>query len=308
MADIWDTPKQDWDANDAIGYDDLNRIESNASALRYGTYRRVQGFGYTVDNTVSGQDGVITVTPGSAFTNNGVPFRMTANHTKNLTTWVQGNGATFGGMAPGVTPAAWTWYYIYAIYNQTSGATEIMFDSDPAGGNVSSVTYTEKRWIGTFKTAAAGGDGSFDLCIAYSTGDTVFFDPNSFVPAAGYITITQANPTPLNTFELKTLTAPTVGLLLPPYEVTAKLNINTQEGAIALYNYHFPIPSQVRNGTVWYGEHSDRDFQASTPDRYAGDIDIIVSPAGQLYVGMWNTGAPATAYIRVRGFYQDRRF
>ncbi len=162
MANYWTIPKIDWFTSDGIGYADLNRIEANVSANRDASFFRVQGFGFAVTNNLTaGQDGIIHVAKGSGYSADGIPIKMSAEFVKNLRSWTQGNGDTYGGMASAVTAAAHTWYYIFVIMDPTTGDTEIMFDDNIAGNNISSGTYTVKRFVNSFKTGAAGDDGSF---------------------------------------------------------------------------------------------------------------------------------------------------
>lgn len=304
MADYWTTPKTDWDDNDGIGYEDLNRIEQNISAHSDANFRKVQGFGHTIDNTVVGQDGVLTVTPGSCYSPNGFPIRMNTNHVKNLTTWAQGNGATFGGMASAVTVAAQTWYYIFVIMNPVNGDTEIMFDDNAAGTNVSSLVYTEKRRVGSFKTQNAGGDGSFDLWETYGVGDYVHLNTVQL----GTIVRTVVNNTSPNddSFVLTTLNFG-AGVQLPAIAVTATMNIISFDVNYGLFsNYgNFTVPANVMNGSDPQGEFALR--RLGTGNYQTADADIFINGNNQLYVGMEEGGTiNGTMDIRVHKFLDER--
>lgn len=307
MADYWTTPKVNWTTSDGIGYADLNRIEANISANRDANFRRVQGFGYTVDNSVVGKDGVITVFPGSCYSENDMPIRMNANFVKNLTTWVQGNGSGFGGMASAVTVAAYTWYYIFVIMDPTDGSTEIMFDDNVAGTNISSGTFTEKRRIGSFKTAAAGGDGSFDLVEMYSTGDHTFINPNSADSAGG--SSFAAGGGGDNAYQNATLSL-TSGVATPALDVKADLNIlseNVSYGLISNYQGIFTIPVNFITGGVPSGEYVHMlETVSSGTRKQTADVSIMVDSASQIRLAHKIDTIAGTIEIRIRGFFDDR--
>jgi len=306
MADYWTTPKTNWLTSDGIGYEDLNRIEANISANRDGNFRKVQGFGFKIDNSIVGQDGVITVFPGSCYSENGYPIRMNANYVKNLTTWVQGNGATFGGMASAVTVAAITWYYIFVIMNPIDGSTEIVFDDNPSGTNISSGTYTEKRRIGSFKTSIVGGDGSYDLIEMYSIGDHTFINPNSLYAQGTIIT---AGGGSNNLYRNITLSLG-IGVATPALNVKADLNIistNVSYGLISNYQSIFTIPANFITAGVPYGEFSFMEDAVSggTVTKVI-DLAIMIDPASQINFAHKTNTIAGDVEIRVRGFHDDR--
>lgn len=303
MADYWTAPKTNWAASDGIGYEDLNRIGANISANRDGNFRKVQGFGYTVDNSVVGQDGVVTILPGSCYSNNGFPIRMNANHVKNLTTWAAGNGPTVGGMAAAVTVAARTWYYAFVIMNPNDGSTEIMFDDNISGSNVSSGIYTEKRFIQSFKTGAAGGDGSFDLIEMYAIGDQVHINPDSMYTAARGIV-----PAGLlsDSYTGVTLTDGAAGFALPARDVRANLNVNIDAGGFGLissYGLHFTVPGSFIVSGIERGEFVHINPTAGG-SKTSGDCDIMVPSTRTLYVGVELSGSGLR--IAVRGYHDER--
>lgn len=303
MANYWTTPKINWADTDGIGYGDLNRIEQNISANRDANYRRVQGFGYTMSNAIAGQDGVIAVTPGSCYSSNGFPIKMASAFTKNLTAWTQGNGATFGGMASAVTVAAETWYYIFVLMNPVDGSTEIMFDDNILGTNATSLVYTEKRIIGAFKTAAAGGDGSFDLMEMFSIGDYTHINPTAYYSTGTIINVSGSLPS--NAYALKQLLLSS-SLALPALPVKANLNVITDNaGTVGFINGSglFSLPANFVSGSNYYGEVILKS-PSSGGDSY--NLELYTDTASQIYIAASGFGGTATAEIRVNGFYWER--
>jgi len=306
MADYWTLPKTNWITSDGIGYADLNRVEANISANRDANFLRVQGFGYTVDNTVVGEDGVVTVLPGAAYTTNAMPLKMVANFVKNLTTWAAGNGAAFGGMAPAVTVAATTWYYIFVIMDPTDGSTEIMFDDNIAGTNISSGTYTEKRFVNSFKTNLAGDDGSFDLVEMYSTGDDVYINPNSMHADR---TVHYLNG-PLIDGEYRTIIlGGGVTLELPSRKILAHLIAEVfdldEVGVFSRVGSVFTIPTDLISGAVRNAEFLYmRD--TGTTDKTTVDFDIMIDIDGE--ISLARKGDTSTGYVGLaaRGFTDER--
>jgi len=311
MANYWTAPKTDWDSNDGIGYEDLNRIEANVSANRDANFRRVQGFGYTMDNTGgTGYDGVLTILPGSAYSSDGFPIRQDTNIVKNLTSWVQGSGADKGGVASAVTVAAYTWYYIFAILDPVTGNVEIMIDDNPSGTNVSSGIYTKKRYINCFKTAAAGDQGSFDICESWSTGDRVYINPDSSLPTTRGVTDDLVN----NSYGSISLQESPYGYATPARDVRADINITGDHDiwAIGIYSSfggHYSVPSNFQNGGILDGEvvAAHNYFSGNTPD--SGEVSLygsIMIPAARTINVAIMTLSAGDITIRVPGFYDDR--
>lgn len=309
MADYWTIPKVNWIVNDGIGFSDLNRIEANISANRDANIRKLQGFGFAVNNFIGGQDGVVTVLRGNGYSLNGFPIRMDTSHVKNLTTWAPGNGPTIGGMAAAVTVAAHTWYYIFLIMDPSDGSTEIMFDDNIAGTNVSSGIYTEKRFIHSFKTDAAGGDGSFDLVGMFAIGDNVFINPDSMYPATRGVNYTPTT----NVYNLITLTEGSRGLALPARDVKAVLNVVAEEGVdsvglISAFGSHFSVPTNFINSGIKTGEFV---FQSTIPTGgstggVSCDCDIMVPLNNKVNAALLYSSGTGDAIIAVRGFHDER--
>lgn len=308
MADFWTTPKENWVSSDGIDYPDLNRIESNTAAIRDATYRKVQGIGFKTDNAFVGQDGLISVFNGSCFSLNGVPIKFTTSFVKNLNSWTLGNGPTYGGMAPAVTVAANTWYYIFVIMNPVDGTTEVMFDDNISGTNISSGTYTEKRRVNSFKTNAAGSYGSFTVMEMYSIGDTTFINP-VFASSTGTAI---SNSLPINNaYQNTTLVvgpAGSFGAALPALDVRAKLNVLIDDvdfGLVSNYLAVFTIPGTFVTGGVPVGEYCY--LKSASGAVGALDVDIMVDTSNQIRVALYHPSNTGSVNIRVRGFFDDRR-
>jgi len=309
MADYFTTPKVDWEDTDGIGYEDLNRMEQNTSAVRDGTKRRVQGFGYTMSNVVPNEDGVITVTPGSCFSNNGVPINMSANFVKNLDSWAQGNGSGVGGMAPDAHTAgvdAHTWYYIFAITNPINGDVEIMFDDNPAGTNVSNVVFTEKRLVGTFKTITAGVESSFYVAETYSDGDHTYINPTGTPYVEGTQFLMGGLAGNVYNHEQLLLSGNPV---LPAIVTRADLNLILlgQTGSVDVYiglvnSVVFSVPANFSMSGTYRGEWIG--LTDASNDWASFDVELLMDPTSELYIAV--SGGVGTLEIRVKGFHWDR--
>jgi hypothetical protein len=305
MANYWTEPKKNWLTTDGIGYGDLNRIESNISANRDGNFRKVQGFGYEITNTVAGYDGLIGVTVGSCYSENGMPIRMNVNFAKNLNLWAPGNGGTFGGMASGVVITANTWYYIFVIMNPVNGRVDIMIDDNTSGSHFSNGTFTEKRFVNSFKTAAAGGNGSFDIVEMYSTGDRVFINPNSMYAARKckqYVSGVNANK-----YELITLDSGGIeGFALPEIAVKANLNIGAYGcnafGLISSYSNVFTVPTVFNVILDYTAEYLHK---TSTIALHSVDLEIMIDASRQIYLAR-DSGSGAYVDIAIRGYLDER--
>ena len=302
MTDFWTAPKTNWNTNDVIAYTDLNRGEQNTKSLRDGVYRKVQGIGFSADNSVVGQDGVIHVYTGSCFSTDGFPINFSTAFQKNLNTWALGNGPTFGGMAPGVTVAAITWYYIFVIMDPATGNTEVMFDDNPSGTNVSNATYTKKRRVGSFKTDLAGSYSSFLLAEMNSDGDHTFINAYSSYSGTSFANSVGIN----NAYQLVTLSLG-LGLALPALNVKAKLNIvssgNVHYGLIANYTVPFTIPANLF-AVVLFGEFVF--WNPITGATGTADIDFNIDSSNQLRLAMYEASGGGSVTVLVRGFYDER--
>lgn len=304
MADYWTTPKINWVDTDGIGYEDFNRIESNIKAHSDANFRKVQGFGYTISNAIAGEDGVITIKRGSCYSDNGVPIRMDAPFIKNIKTWAQGSGADKGGMASAVTVAAITWYYIFVISDPTNGSVDIMLDDNPAGTNVASGVYTEKRRIGAIKTYIAGDDGSFLILEMYSVGDHTYINTTLVYNSGTVFPNSAPNNDKYNTVTL----ALGAGLALPALEVRADLNILSSSvnwGLISRLG-GFTIPGALMAAGEPQGEFCYKHHHLASALEATVDVDIMIDSANQIDLAMWNSADLGNVEIRVRGFHDER--
>lgn len=309
MANYWTTPKINWVTNDGIGYEDLNRIEANISANRDANFNGVRGFGYTIDNSVVGEDGVITFNPGSCYSENGYPIRRDTDIIKNLATWAQGSGSGIGGVASAVTVAAHTWYYAFVIMDPDDGSTDVMIDDNPSGTNISSGTFTEKRFINSFKTGAAGGDGSFDLVEMYSTGNRVYINPDSMY-AEPFKNFPNAGSGVYNEYHTIDFDLGSEGEALPAKAVRANLNIrcNTDVdylGLISKYENVFTIYDPFMSGGEPQGEFTFAPTLEAGDPWDQVDIEIMITAAREIELAMNGTTSGETE-IAVRGFTDER--
>jgi len=300
----WSTPKTNWVDPDGFGSADANRIEQNTSDLRDATFRRVQGFGYTTD---AGGVNYIKVLPGSCFTSAGVPLNFTSGGIKNLTAHQLGFGTSKGGMAPGVTVAANTWYYVFALGNSTTSDVEIMFDDNPAGSNVTLTNYPHVRYINSFKT-----DASSNVCEMYSTGDDVRINPYSMFTTRG---VTYNNSALLeNLNHVIQFTAGAEGFALPAREVEAFLEIRA--GLLISWGFTSLIPGATGgnaftlNPVFFDGTEYNAEFRGGMDSGINAETDtlrIMVNSSRTIGLGM--TGNPAnlgSVKLAVMG-YKDLR-
>jgi len=291
-------PKTNWVTTDGIGYDDLNFIgeqsESVAAAIR-----RVHGFGFGVDNSQGGYDGLVTVTPGGCFSENGAPIRMAANHTKSLAAWAAGSGAAYGGMASAVTVAAHTWYYMFIVMNPADGSTEIIFDDNIAGTNV----------------AADVGAYSQD-------GDRVFYNPTR-LELGGYwiFTRTVGGGVVYNQYGAVTLTSATYGLALPAKIVRADLLCATDDAYLGFRSKIGPggVPAftggagsnlftpDTPPGTPPNAEHYFSPGNPQVNKEHTDRFDIMADASSQIDIAIRGTGGTGGEMkLAVLGYYDDR--
>lgn len=305
----WITPKTNWLSGDAVGYADLNRVEQNTSDMRDAIYRQVQGFGYSVDIGAA----YIGVSAGSCFSEDYYPLKF-GGGIKAFTAHALGFGTTVGGMAPGVTIAANTWYYIFALGKDADPDVEIMIDSSPTGANVTLANYPYKRFVNSFKT-----DASANACEMYSTGNDVFINPNAmFTSREITYTNTSGND---NTYNTVTLQSGAGNFALPARQVKAKLNCWSDDqleefGIISRVadasgtGLCFTIPAALQSGGVFYAEILGTLYTtniAAVTDRLHADVDVIVNSSRQMELAMIGaSGAWGELHVAVRGYTDTR--
>jgi len=305
MANFWTAPKTNWLTNDGIGYGDLNRIEQNIDAVRDATKRRVQGFGYATFNTDPSYDGYVVIESGSCYSENGVPISASFYFAKNLNAWQQGNGVAFGSAAPGAVITAHAWFYLFVISNPIDGSVEYMVDDNPAGTNVASVVYTEKRYVNCFKTHVAGTHSSFNLVEMYSTGDHVFINPMSpSIEGATFDTDDQA----YNKFVTQVLArASGVGNETPARNVLAQLNAVSFNCNWGMYSLITPytLPTNFLISSLPQAEISFLGVAAVTSTT---QFQIKVNSASQVSLAFVRKATPGWAEFRCNMFYDDRLY
>lgn len=306
----WITPKTNWNTSDGIGYADLNRIESNILNVRNATVRKVQGFGYLIYNNVSGYDGIVAIQSGSCYSSDGFPIYQTTEFRKNLNTWVLGSGNDKGGMASAVTPASETWYYIYAILNSSTGAIDFMFDDDPDGVNIPAGTFNKKRYIGAFKTAAAGAESSFYIHEMYAIGDNTFINPSDMYTGRELHFDQFSTPTlNNNAYCLAVLNEASKGFALPARLVRARLNAYTDaDDAIGfISNYGgFTVPANLYSVSEYTAEVLSNLHSGGSNFNGVLDFDIMVNIDRKLNIAYRDTSANKAIWIAIRGFHDER--
>lgn len=298
---LWSTPKTNWIAGDGFAYGDANRIEQNISDLRDAVYRRVQGFGYLCD---IGQ-AYIEMLPGCCFSEDFYPLKFSGG-IKAFTAHSLGFGVGVGGMAPSVTIAANTWYYVFALGHATSSAVEIMIDSSPIGANVTLSNYPYKRFVNSFKT-----DASSNMVEMYSTGNDVFINPNSMYSSRSK----QITGLTTNVYSTVTIESSVGNFLLPAREVLARLNGRADAYVELLGIYSrvagattgltFTIPTNLLSGGNYQAEFLyQKPFNAGDYASY--DCDIIVNSSRQISLAVIFSSGFGTNWLAVRGYRDER--
>lgn len=143
---MWKTPKEDWDANTGITYGLLNDIGANESALRDEAYLSIDGFEVNVLNWSSANAGTLTIKGGATYVHTNpfvlgtdpYPVRVTTTWTKTLAAF--SNGTAGGAKAAGSAAYAHgAWWFLYLLYNSTTGAYDYALDDNVTGVNVMSI-------------------------------------------------------------------------------------------------------------------------------------------------------------------------
>lgn len=305
MADFWTAPKVNWTDSDGIGYADLNRIEQNTEAVRDGTKRRVQGFGYSTFNDNPAYDGYIVIETGSCYSENGVPINATSYFTKNLTAWQQGNGVAFGCLAPGAVISFHKWMYLFVISNPIDGSVEYMLDDNVSGNNIASVVYTEKRYINCFKTQTPGTHSSFTLVEMYSTGDYVFINPMSpSTQGAVFTTGGQAS----NVYVTQQLVrASSVGTETPlNRNVLAQFDLVHTNCDIGIYSLVHPYTIPTNFITLLMPNAEISIMQAGRSGIQSDQFMIRVDAGSQISLALVSAGGAGWVEFRCNMFYDDR--
>lgn len=142
----WSTPKTDWDTDDGIMNTDLNRIEGNSLAL--GENMLKKGISYFANNTTAGGAGYnIRVAGGNLWSQSAVKGSMpgTFDIQKILSSdvWTAGNGAASPCKCPdSQAVGADQWWYVFVLYNPSTGAFDVTMDDNVGGTNISGTAIT----------------------------------------------------------------------------------------------------------------------------------------------------------------------
>jgi len=142
---VWIEPKTDWDTDDGIMADDLNRIEGNIKqtndCLSGMGFKR--GIEYYANNTIAGGSYYnIKVKGGAMYSQSAVegPMVGSFNIQKVLSasTWTEGNSTSSPCRVDGANSiGANQWWYVFVLYNPTTETFDVCMDSDSKGANIS---------------------------------------------------------------------------------------------------------------------------------------------------------------------------
>lgn len=136
--------------------------------------------GLTLSNDGVSPNTVLDIAAGcAADSTNTDLIRLTSAFTKTTGAWAAGTGN--GGLDTGAVAAS-TWYHVYVIRRQDTGATDVLF-SLSASAPTLPTNYTQFRRIGSFKT-----NGSSQIAAFFQNADTFLW---SAMPALDY---NQNNP------------------------------------------------------------------------------------------------------------------
>lgn len=166
MSYAWEAPRTSWIDFNGVGMADFNRIERNISILKTKEeLDYIEGFQIDTYSVAQGPDGFVTVGAGRCMDEtNTIAFELPSSYNKSTVAWSAG-GAYQGMMAPGAASwASWLWWYLFAIYNPTTGDVDLQLDDNPVGTNISASGYTYKRRIACLKSIDAVVGTGFMAC------------------------------------------------------------------------------------------------------------------------------------------------
>jgi plasmid stability protein len=126
--------------------------ESRLTLLSRSSTERVSIANNATDanNDIDFSAGVEILTNGTSY----IPVAMPAMTKRLDASWVAGNNQ--GGLSTG-TKANSTWYYIYGVYNTTTGVADYIFDPSPTSPTLSSgFTYSKRLLGGAMLTDGSG--------------------------------------------------------------------------------------------------------------------------------------------------------
>lgn len=167
---VWTTPKTDWDEDDLIIDTDLNRIEENIEYLydediNTGGHLRNYISGFEV-NANSWTEGLYEVkVKGGIWSDSAGNFvdwgDVTYTKTLSAANWTAGDaGEALLDAASFVTNK---WYWVFALYNPTTGLPDFALDDNALGTNLGPATtagYTLSRRICAVRTSTEGAANS----------------------------------------------------------------------------------------------------------------------------------------------------
>jgi hypothetical protein len=231
--------------------------------------------GYVTSNDTGSAATVLDIAAGQAAdSTNATLISLASAITKSTGgSWSAGTGA--GGMGVGLTIAASTWYYVFAI--EVSGSVDVYFDTSLTAANKPAGT-TAFRRVGAFET-----DGSANILAftQYPGGDFIWATPVlDYGPATAPTSMTA-----------KTLADVPLGL-----NVKAFLQGTCANASVAASMWISDLASSITNGPVCVALVSG---EASA----FGRIAIWTTTSQQVYV---RAAASTTANIAVIGWHDPR--
>ena len=163
----WTTPKTDWDTDEGIEDEDLNRIEENTDFLNdeiidlsdeVSTHLRNYINGFVVRaNTLGLTAYQIAVSGGLWSDNNGDLTDWSGSAmTKTLSASSWTSGEAGNAKAAGATYSTNAWYWVFALYNPTTDDHDFALDDDIYGANLTPIIaagYTRTRRICALRTS-----------------------------------------------------------------------------------------------------------------------------------------------------------
>ena len=136
----WVTPKTDWNTDDGIMNTDLNRIEGNTQFINESLLKR--GVSYYANNTTAGGGAYnIRVVGGNLFSQSAIsgpmPGSFDIQKVLSSTVWAAGNATDSPCKCPdSAAIGAYTWWYVFVLYNPTTEAFDVCMDDNVAGSNI----------------------------------------------------------------------------------------------------------------------------------------------------------------------------
>ena len=224
----------------------------------------------TIANNSSDPDHNIDFGAGKFDFDDGTGQAVVSSLTKEFdSAWVAGDGN--GGLLSGSISAD-TWYYIFAIYDDTNEIADIGADSSYASPTLPT-GYTKKEYLGAFLT-----DSSSNIRTGFWKDGYFFFDTN----------IIEHSGTKNTTKETKTLTVPQGEECLA--FGNARLSIANGSDSVRFYR----IGATDDMSRAYTGSADSSDLTQGS------DIQVITNSSGQIE---WATnGSSRTIYLDLYGY------